>query len=154
MCEMIDQISLSLQLFLRVFLCLDINECDSNPCMQNGTCVDQLASFLCTCPAGIIGALCDEGKTSLTANELARGCKHVFNSNYYTVDPVTPALVYVESCPEVVHFKDIGLILFRMFSNRQTKTGIVLVQAVPHYYSLHIMWYIISIISRIFYLLL
>ena len=33
----------------------DVNECLSNPCENNGTCVDQVNGFTCHCPPGFIG---------------------------------------------------------------------------------------------------
>lgn len=39
---------------------IDINECDSNPCKQGGTCIDGNATFTCKCPPGLAGATCEE----------------------------------------------------------------------------------------------
>ena len=39
----------------------EINECASNPCLNNGTCVDKINSFNCTCPGGFIGIRCETG---------------------------------------------------------------------------------------------
>lgn len=38
---------------------IDINECNSNPCMNGATCIDNIASFTCSCPIGIVGKLCE-----------------------------------------------------------------------------------------------
>lgn len=40
----------------------DIDECQSDPCRNNGTCNDQIDIFNCTCKAGFTGFLCDIGK--------------------------------------------------------------------------------------------
>ena len=37
---------------------LDIDECASNPCQHNSTCVDGVASYTCDCLAGFTGAEC------------------------------------------------------------------------------------------------
>ena len=39
----------------------DINECRSNPCLNNGTCNDRINGFNCSCPAGFTGKLCEIG---------------------------------------------------------------------------------------------
>ena len=37
---------------------LDIDDCASNPCQNNGTCVDGVTSYTCKCLAGFTGAEC------------------------------------------------------------------------------------------------
>ena len=37
---------------------LEYNECDSTPCQNGGTCVDQIDSFRCLCGRGYKGNLC------------------------------------------------------------------------------------------------
>ena len=39
----------------------DINECESQPCLNGGECVDRPANFTCVCPATFTGALCETG---------------------------------------------------------------------------------------------
>lgn len=45
------------------FLCprceLEIDECESNPCRNGGRCLDRFNMFLCECPSGFSGAICD-----------------------------------------------------------------------------------------------
>lgn len=43
---------------LNDLFCLDINECDSNPCSKYGTCIDGIGNFTCECEPGFTGALC------------------------------------------------------------------------------------------------
>lgn len=38
---------------------VNINECESNPCMNGATCEDGIASFTCYCPTGFTGQLCE-----------------------------------------------------------------------------------------------
>uniref|UniRef100_A0A4W6G8U1 Versican core protein n=1 Tax=Lates calcarifer TaxID=8187 RepID=A0A4W6G8U1_LATCA len=40
--------------------CADIDECQSNPCRNGGTCVDGLASFTCVCLPSYSGLFCEE----------------------------------------------------------------------------------------------
>ena len=39
----------------------DIDECHSNPCAHNGTCIDSVNSFRCSCVEGYTGHDCDTG---------------------------------------------------------------------------------------------
>ncbi|KAB7506967.1 Protein jagged-2, partial [Armadillidium nasatum] len=41
------------------FCHININECESNPCQNGGTCVDQIDGFLCVCDLGWEGQLCN-----------------------------------------------------------------------------------------------
>lgn len=47
-----------------LFCVLDIDECASDPCMNNGTCVDKVASWSCACQPGYTGLQCQIGKTA------------------------------------------------------------------------------------------
>ena len=47
--------------FLLVFLFTEIDECASNPCINDGTCVDGLATFTCLCPTHYAGVACEIG---------------------------------------------------------------------------------------------
>ncbi|XP_078495665.1 uncharacterized protein LOC144751206 [Ciona intestinalis] len=41
------------------WICMkDIDDCTTNPCMNNGTCTDGMDSYTCTCIAGYTGANC------------------------------------------------------------------------------------------------
>ena len=48
---------------LHIFLCFpDINECDSDPCQNNGECENTPGSYYCKCPQGYLGDNCQSGK--------------------------------------------------------------------------------------------
>lgn len=36
----------------------DINECDSKPCLNGGSCQDSYGTYKCTCPQGYTGLNC------------------------------------------------------------------------------------------------
>ena len=40
----------------------DINDCASQPCKNNGTCKDQVNSFICDCNEGYTGLTCETSK--------------------------------------------------------------------------------------------
>ena len=39
----------------------DIDECHSDPCAHNGTCIDGVNSFTCSCAEGYMGLNCGPG---------------------------------------------------------------------------------------------
>ena len=40
---------------------LDINECERNPCQNNGTCTDKINNYECQCEKGYEGKDCEQG---------------------------------------------------------------------------------------------
>ena len=48
-----------------VFYVSEIDECATNPCLNNGTCVDLLNSYYCNCSAGYNGSHCETGISEL-----------------------------------------------------------------------------------------
>jgi len=47
---------------------IDQDECDSDPCMNGGVCVDHPGSYECMCKKGYVGQNCDTGKPSSGLN--------------------------------------------------------------------------------------
>lgn len=43
-----------------VFLCSDVDECQSSPCAEGSTCVDELNGYRCVCAPGHAGPRCQE----------------------------------------------------------------------------------------------
>ena len=41
----------------------EINECLSNPCRNNASCIDQINGYLCACPKSFLGAQCEHKVT-------------------------------------------------------------------------------------------
>ena len=52
-------ITSNLKYFLFV---LDINECSSQPCENDGTCTDEVNGYSCTCKAGYTDDKCGTGE--------------------------------------------------------------------------------------------
>jgi len=44
---------------MQSFICNNVNECESNPCRNGGTCVDGVNAYTCTCPPGYAGKDCE-----------------------------------------------------------------------------------------------
>ena len=40
----------------------DVDECQSEPCKNGGTCRDLPGSFACYCPEGFVGTQCETGR--------------------------------------------------------------------------------------------
>ncbi|KAF7990587.1 hypothetical protein HCN44_000392 [Aphidius gifuensis] len=53
----------------------NINDCQGNPCLNGGTCVDLVNSFQCICREGWAGDLCDEGCISTNWDDDCNVCE-------------------------------------------------------------------------------
>lgn len=42
---------------------LDLDECSSAPCVNGGSCEDEINGYLCKCSAGYFGINCQTGTT-------------------------------------------------------------------------------------------
>ena len=47
-------------MYIRILI-IDINECKSSPCLNNGTCRDGVDSYKCICDDRYKGAHCEKG---------------------------------------------------------------------------------------------
>jgi EGF-like domain len=47
---------------LLMLSCAEVNECESSPCENGGTCTDVIGGYVCTCAPGYTGTNCDLSK--------------------------------------------------------------------------------------------
>jgi len=47
---------------IKILSFVELNECASNPCKHNSTCLDLVAAFECTCIDGYTGLTCSTGQ--------------------------------------------------------------------------------------------
>lgn len=45
------------------FIIADVDECITQPCMNNGTCIDLISDYKCVCLGGFNGTNCTIGKS-------------------------------------------------------------------------------------------
>ena len=58
-----------LSLFFNLFSQPDINECESSPCSNEATCVDDVNGYTCNCIAGYTGTHCETGVDLMLTSE-------------------------------------------------------------------------------------
>lgn len=46
-------------------MCVDIDECVSSPCQNNGTCHDGINGYTCECFPGYTGVFCEIGSVTV-----------------------------------------------------------------------------------------
>lgn len=64
----------------------EIDECQSNPCRNGGSCLDRFNMFVCECPPGYSGPTCDMNVCSLHVSSLALDI-HVNRCTFYICCP-------------------------------------------------------------------
>lgn len=50
---------------------MEINECLNNPCLNNGSCVNQIGGYLCKCPKNFFGSQCETKQKLLKSISLS-----------------------------------------------------------------------------------
>lgn len=64
--------------------CDDENNCLSEPCQNNGSCIDRMKDFLCVCPSGFSGVTCGENNDDCGGHVCSNGATCVDGVNAYT----------------------------------------------------------------------
>lgn len=64
----------------------EIDECQSNPCRNGGSCLDRFNMFVCECPPGYSGPTCDMNVCSLRVSSLVLDI-HVKRCTFYICCP-------------------------------------------------------------------
>jgi len=67
---------------------LNVNECESNPCLNGGTCVDDVASFRCVCPDGYYDKFCASKINECFSNPCQNNARCVDGFNRYITGDV------------------------------------------------------------------
>lgn len=84
---------------------LDVNECTTDPCKNQGTCINSIGSYVCSCPAGWKGHICDEGSCRTVyrikggSRVWVQGCVHTLLRT-----PFFSRLVSFNNFPYIVFF--------------------------------------------------
>lgn len=85
---------------------VNINECNSNPCMSGGTCVDKVNGFHCLCPPGTYGPLCLSGTDHCASQPCVNG--DCIEQQHGYEKPLTPGLQWLKSLSASFAHKNIS----------------------------------------------
>ena len=55
--------------FIHLWFLTDIDECASQPCQNNGQCVDGINRYSCTCEPGYTDTHCETGRKEYNSNK-------------------------------------------------------------------------------------
>lgn len=66
--------------------CLWVDDCSSNPCLNEGTCTDKINDFECSCPTGFSGDTCEIKSCTCPVTPKPNTCS---NGRFEILDPGT-----------------------------------------------------------------
>ncbi|XP_075930971.1 protein crumbs homolog 2-like [Petromyzon marinus] len=72
---------------------VNLDECESQPCLNGGSCIDNIGSFSCECAPGFTGSLCREDVDECLSGPCLNGGTCVDETNGFRC-----------LCPDAVHF--------------------------------------------------
>jgi len=85
---------------------VNIDECESNPCEHNGTCIDQVNGYSCMCIAGITGANCETNVDDCQSSPCVNGRCIDWINRYccfaFSVYSARFCMVNMNSCDDVM----------------------------------------------------
>ena len=93
----------------------DINECSSNPCLNGGSCSDQVNGYVCSCAAGYTGLWCETGRTqslAIKSKALCRNPCRLFN--FFPVQNPEESRALIGCCP-------VQFFTIRILGHRRTR---------------------------------
>lgn len=69
-----------------VIFSTDIDECKSNPCLNQGSCSDHVKGYICSCPPGFYGRHCETGLVeSFATPRKIRNMKRLHTCFYHII---------------------------------------------------------------------
>ena len=68
-----------------MFILLELDECVSHPCANNGTCIDLENGFLCQCLPEWNGTLCTETKSRFCFILQQKNALFFENTKFFTI---------------------------------------------------------------------
>lgn len=54
------------------YFSLDVDQCNPNPCLNNGECKDGIYSYTCNCPPAFSGVDCEQRKYMYSFEEMGK----------------------------------------------------------------------------------
>ena len=63
---------------------VNINECENQPCMNNGSCFDEINDFTCQCKPGLTGTLCESNVDECLNHKCEHGSSCIGKIGFYT----------------------------------------------------------------------